>query len=117
MFFSQENTPKATQRPTKVLFSPYKQVNGRNSDHEWRLRMTNGFILCDLLYKVQKSHASNREDSFNKLCSSSSSGLFPKFLSYWALLALSPHDPILYLNIIVLLSIETCCINTLIDNI
>ncbi len=34
-----------------------------NADHEW-LRMTNAFILCDLVWKVQKSHAANREDSF-----------------------------------------------------
>ncbi len=27
--------------------------------------MTKAFILCDLLWKVQKSHAANREGSFN----------------------------------------------------
>ncbi len=33
--FSQESTPgRATQRPTKVLFFPYKQVSGRNGDHD-----------------------------------------------------------------------------------
>ncbi len=26
--------------------------------------MTNAFILCDLVWKVQKSHAANREGSF-----------------------------------------------------
>ncbi len=50
---------KTTQRPTKGLFS-YKQVSG---DHEW-LRMCNAFILCDLVSKVQKGHAANREGSF-----------------------------------------------------
>ncbi len=45
--FPQENTPKVTQRPTKAII-PYKQVIGRNDDHE-RLRMTNAFILCDLV--------------------------------------------------------------------
>ncbi len=35
----------------KISFFPYKQVSGRNGDHEW-LRMTNAFILCDLLWKV-----------------------------------------------------------------
>ncbi len=43
----------------KVFFS-YKQVSG---DHEW-LRMCNAFILCDLVSKVQKGHAANREGSF-----------------------------------------------------
>ncbi len=43
---------------------PYKQVSGRNGDHEWN-RMTNAFILCDLLWKVQKCHTVNREGSFN----------------------------------------------------
>ncbi len=38
-------------------------MRGRNGDHEW-LRMTNAFILCDLGWKVQKSHAANRECSF-----------------------------------------------------
>ncbi len=42
----------------------YKQVSGWNGDHEW-LRMTNAFILCDLVWKVHKSHAANREGSFN----------------------------------------------------
>ncbi len=55
---------KATQRPTKVNFFPYKQVSGRNGEHEW-LRMTNAFILCDLLWKVQKCYAANREGCFN----------------------------------------------------
>ncbi len=62
--FSHENTPEGhTTTHTNSLF-PYKQVNGRNSDHEW-LRMTNAFILYDLVWKVQKHHATNREGSFN----------------------------------------------------
>ncbi len=44
---------KAAYRPIKVHFFPYKQVSGRNDDHEW-LRMTNVFILCDLLWKVMQ---------------------------------------------------------------
>ncbi len=47
----------------KSSFVPYKQVSVRNGDHEW-LRMTNAFILCDLVWKVQKSHTANREGSF-----------------------------------------------------
>ncbi len=47
----------------KGSFFPYKQVSGRNGDHEW-LKITNAFILCDLLWKVQKTHAANREGSF-----------------------------------------------------
>ncbi len=66
--FSQENTPEGRKETHKSSFFPYKQVSGRNSDHEW-LRMTNAFILCDLVWKVKKikSHAANREGSFNKL--------------------------------------------------
>ncbi len=44
----------------------YKRVSGRNGDHEW-CRMTNAFILCVLLLKVEKRHAVNREGSFNLL--------------------------------------------------
>ncbi len=59
---SHENTPEDRTKTHKSLFVPYKQVSGRNCDHEW-LRMTNAFILCDLLWKV--SHAANRAGSFS----------------------------------------------------
>ncbi len=62
--FSQENTPEGPTGTHKCSSFPYKQVNGRNGDHEW-LRMTNAFILCDLVWKIKKCHAENREDSFN----------------------------------------------------
>ncbi len=62
-FFLKNILQKATQRPTKVHFFPYKQVRKRNGDHEW-LRMTNAFILCDFVWNVQKSHAANRKGSF-----------------------------------------------------
>ncbi len=62
--FSCENTPESHTETHKCSIFPYKQVTVRNGDHEW-FRMTNVFILCDLLWKVQKSHAANREGSFN----------------------------------------------------
>ncbi len=62
--FSQENTPECRTEIHKSSFFPYKQVSWRNGDHEW-LRMTNAFILCDLVWKVQKSHSVNREGSLN----------------------------------------------------
>ncbi len=61
--FSQENTPDDHTETHKCSLFLYKQLNGRNGDHEW-LRITNAFILCDLVWKVQKSHATNREGSF-----------------------------------------------------
>ncbi len=67
--FSQECTPEGCTETHKSSFFPYKQVSGRNGDHEW-LRMTNAFILCDFIWKVQKSHAANREGSFNYCCPS-----------------------------------------------
>ncbi len=54
--FSQENTPDGHTETHKSSFFSIKQISGRNGDHEW-LRMTNAFILYDLLSKVQKSHA------------------------------------------------------------
>ncbi len=33
----------------------------------WWLRMTNAFILCNLLWKVEKTLAANREGSFKSL--------------------------------------------------
>ncbi len=61
-FFTRK-TPEGHTETHKSSFFPYKQVSGRNGDHKW-LRMTNAFILCDLVWKVQKSHAANREGSF-----------------------------------------------------
>ncbi len=61
--FSQENTPEGHTETHKSKCFPYKQVNGKNGYHEW-LRITNDFILCDLLWNVHKSHAANREGSF-----------------------------------------------------
>ncbi len=63
--FSCENTPEGRIETHKSYFS-FKQISGRNGNHEW-LRMTNAFILCNLQWKVQKSHAVNREGSFNYL--------------------------------------------------
>ncbi len=61
--FSQENTPEGCTETHKSSLFPYKQVSGRNGDHEW-LRMTTAFIFCDLVWKVQKGYAANREGSF-----------------------------------------------------
>ncbi len=58
-----ENTLEGCTETHKSYFFPYKQVSGKSGDHEW-LRMTNAFILCDWLWKVQKGHAANREGSF-----------------------------------------------------
>ncbi len=55
-FFLEKILQKAIKRPTKVQLFPYKQVSGRNGADEW-LRITNAFILCDLVWKVKKSHA------------------------------------------------------------
>ncbi len=63
---SHENTPEVHKETHKGSCFPYKQVNGRNGDHEW-LRMTNSFILCDLIWNVKKSHAPNREGSFKDI--------------------------------------------------
>ncbi len=50
--------------PQKFIF-PYKQISVRNGDLEW-IRMTNTFILCDLIWNVQNIHAGNREVALNK---------------------------------------------------
>ncbi len=51
MWFACENTPEDWTENHKSKFF-----------HEW-LRMANVFILCDLLWKVQKGNAANREGS------------------------------------------------------
>ncbi len=60
--FSRKYSRRPHRDPQKFFF-PYKHVIGRNSDHEW-LRMANALILCDLVWKVKKSHAANREGRF-----------------------------------------------------
>ncbi len=59
-FFLRKYSRRPHINPQKFMF-PYEQESGRNGDHEW-LRMTNAFILCDLVWKVEKSHAANREE-------------------------------------------------------
>ncbi len=61
-----ENTPDGHTQTHNTSFLPYWQLNGKNGDHEW-FRMTSAFILCDLLWKVLKSHEANREGSFKGL--------------------------------------------------
>ncbi len=61
--FSQENPPEGHTETHKSSFFPYKHVNGRNGDHEW-IRITNAFILYDLVWKAEKGHAANKEGSF-----------------------------------------------------
>ncbi len=51
--FAQENTPEGHTENHISSYFPYKQVSGRNDDHEW-LRITNAFILCDLVWQVEK---------------------------------------------------------------
>ncbi len=46
-----ENIPEGPTETTKSSFFPYKQVSWRNGDHKW-FRMTNAFILCDLIWKI-----------------------------------------------------------------
>ncbi len=57
--FSHVNTPIGHTETHRRSFFPYKQVSGRNGDHEW-LRMTNAFILCDLVWKVKKMSCSKQ---------------------------------------------------------
>ncbi len=64
--FSHENTPEGCTETHKSSFFPYKHVSGRNGDNEWH-KMTNAFILCDLVWKVRKCHAVNREGSFKQI--------------------------------------------------
>ncbi len=54
-----QTTPEGWTETHKSSFFSFKQV----SDHEW-FRMTKAFILCDLLWKIPKRHAVNREGSF-----------------------------------------------------
>ncbi len=54
--FSQENTPGGRTETHKSSFFKFKQVSGRNGDYEW-LKMTNAFLWCDLVWKIQKCHA------------------------------------------------------------
>ncbi len=63
-FFLTKILQKSSQGPTKVLFF-IKTSKWEKWWWGW-LRMTNAFILCNLLWKVQKSLAVNREGRFNK---------------------------------------------------
>ncbi len=57
--FSHENTPEGCTETHKSLFLLYKEVSRRNSDHEC-LRMTNAFILSDLLWNSSEKSCSEQ---------------------------------------------------------
>ncbi len=63
-FFSCENTTEELTGTHKCSFFFIKTSKWKKW-WSWWLRMTNAFILCNLLWKVQKSLAANREGSFN----------------------------------------------------
>ncbi len=64
-FFLAKILQKSSQGPTKVHF--FIKTSKWEKWCPWWLRMTNAFILCNLLWKVQKGLAANREGSFNIL--------------------------------------------------
>ncbi len=64
-FFLTKILQKSSQGPQKVPF--FIKTSKWEKWWSWWLRMTNAFILCNLLWKVQKSLAANREGSFNIL--------------------------------------------------
>ncbi len=66
--FSHENTPEElTGTHTSSFF--FIKTSNWEKWWSWWLRMTNAFILCNLLWKVKKRLAVNREGSFNCIAS------------------------------------------------
>ncbi len=61
-FYLAKILQKISQRPPKVNF--FHKNKSEEKWWSWWLRMTNAFILCNLLWKVQKNLAANRECSF-----------------------------------------------------
>ncbi len=61
VFFSRKYSRRAHRDPQKFFFY---HKNKWEKWWSWWLRMTNAFILCYLLWKVQKSLAANRKGSF-----------------------------------------------------
>ncbi len=64
-FFLQKYSRRAHRDPQKFFF--FIKTGNWKKWWSWWLRMTNAFILCNLLWKVQKSLAVKREGSFNML--------------------------------------------------
>ncbi len=50
---SHENTPEGCTETHKSSLFPYKQVSGRNGDHEW-LRITNASLALQIFFKYTK---------------------------------------------------------------
>ncbi len=61
-FFLRKYSRRAHKDPQKFFF--FIKTSKWVKWWSWWLRMTNAFILCNLLWKVQKSLAANREGSF-----------------------------------------------------
>ncbi len=64
--FSQQYSRRAHKDPQKFYFF-IKTSKWEKWWSGWH-RITNAFILCNLLWKVQKSFAANREGIFKELC-------------------------------------------------
>ncbi len=62
-FFLWKCSRRAHRDPQKFFF--FMKTSKWEKWWSWWLRMNNAFILCNLLWKVQKSLAVNREGSFN----------------------------------------------------
>ncbi len=60
-FFLAKILQKSSSLPTKFIF--FIKTSKWEKWWSWWLRMTNAFILCNLLWKVQKSLSPNREGS------------------------------------------------------
>ncbi len=76
-FFSCENTPEEiTGTHKNYLF--FIKTSKCEKWWPWSLRMTNAFILCNLLWKVQKGLAANREGSFKCMCYNEGTNLLKK---------------------------------------
>ncbi len=72
-FFLWKYSRRAYRDPQKVIVFSLKTSKWEKW-WSWWLRMANAFILCYLLWKVQKCLAANREGSFNE-CMSPISGV------------------------------------------
>ncbi len=64
--FSWKYSRRAHRDPQTISF--FIKTSKWEKWWSWWLRMTNAFILCNLLWKVLKSLAANREGSFKQCC-------------------------------------------------
>ncbi len=104
-YFLRKYSRRAHRDPQKFFFIFIKSSKWENW-WSWWFRMTNAFILCNLLRKVQKSLAANRESSFKEMLRVTN--MWPPYCLFTLVDPLCNHVSSLYTGLFTLAQLCSC---------